>query len=101
MKLQALILIGMSIITIGTASIAEAKKIRSPADRRHRPELGFWENDEKPRQSNTLTRKPIFGNQINSHWTAPKTSGPTKKSSWGWQRSSRAEYHHPGTGRTR
>ncbi|HBJ36932.1 MAG TPA: hypothetical protein DDZ51_19675 [Planctomycetaceae bacterium] len=104
-KLRALIVVAVVAASVGNAPIAEAKKIRSTAERRQHPERGFWENDHKQKDNHVRHHQPMIMNHWKSVWSEPKTYKPKThtpaKKSWGWQRSSRAALHHPGTRRTR
>ncbi|WP_372723458.1 hypothetical protein [Novipirellula sp.] len=79
---------------VGGASLAEAGKIRSTVERRHSPEKGFWDSSHHSKNVVRHHASPRV------HYT-PKTHESNSGKSWGWQRSSRAELHHPGPRKTR
>jgi len=101
MKLRALIVTAVLAAALGNVSIAEAKKIRNPIERRQHPGRGFWEADHESQKPAAWQKRHFFQHHWKPFWMTPKKAAPAKKKSWGWQRSSRAELHHPGTRRTR
>lgn len=96
LKFRSLIIVGMLTATLGVASVAEAKKIRSTVERRQQPGRGFWEDDHKSNhRPSTWQSHQSFWNWNGQPKFQSNQNATPKKKSWGWQRSSRAELHHP------
>jgi len=97
-RLKMFLMVAVAGGVIGTASMAEAgNNIRNSVERRLNPGNGFWGNSPSVNtyQSRSSQRSWMpfqFFNSNNSY--RPATRSNSK--SWGWQRSSRAEFHHPG-----
>jgi hypothetical protein len=101
-RLKMLVMIAVAGSVLGTASLAEAGKIRSTVERRQSPGKGFWDTSHRSvtrqQRSSHFHWNPFrFLHQHKRYQPATKNS----QKSWGWQRSSRAELHHPGPRKSR
>lgn len=96
LKVLAAVTIAAGIL--GTTSLAEAGKIRSTVERRQSQGKGFWDTTHKPivRHHYHRTHGQLWNSFRSLHHNKTYRSAPKSKKSWGWQRSSRAELHHPG-----
>lgn len=96
-RLKMFLMVAVAGSVIGSASLAEAGKIRSTVERRQSPGKGFWDTSHKPtvrhHRSAIQGWKPFsFLHQQKSYRAAPKKS----KASWGWQRSIQDRRQRPG-----
>lgn len=90
-RFKALWMIAVAGCILTVASVAEAAKVRSAAERRQRPNLGFWENSRPSPVSKSFSKSsyPNWNHLFNS-------GSSTQQKTWGWQHGGRAEFHHPG-----
>ncbi|HBJ36939.1 MAG TPA: hypothetical protein DDZ51_19710 [Planctomycetaceae bacterium] len=96
-QLKMFLMIAVAGSVISSASLAEAGKIRSTAERRQSPDKGFWDSSHDPvvRHQDTHHQEgqPFsFLHQQKIYRPAPKKSN----ASWGWQRSIQDRRQRPG-----
>tara|TARA_R110002072_G_scaffold284006_1_gene447811 strand:+ start:28810 stop:29115 length:306 start_codon:yes stop_codon:yes gene_type:complete len=96
-RLKMFLMVAVAGSVIGSASLAEAGKIRSTVERRQSPGKGFWDTSHKPtvrHQRSAVQSWTPFGflHQKKSYRVAPKKS----KATWGWQRSIQDRRQRPG-----
>lgn len=101
-RLKMFLMIAVAGSVLGTASLAEADNATRRGVQQQSPRFVTW-NVSQPASANHQSAQrsnwqmPLLWNGSNSYRTSPRT----QRKSWGWQRSSRAEFHHPGPRKNR
>lgn len=89
------LLAALCVSMFSVASVADAADIRHPIERRQHPGRGFFERTpSKPVYRQNHQPQAWTHGWLRSHMGTHRPSQPAQKS-WRWQRSSRAELHHP------